>query len=267
MIEYIQNIVSLSGLLFYVLSFCFLYIPLFNKCNIKKIKHKKNGKKKTVSEPNTTLAFIYLTLLYILFKCFTFKMIIFFIISLSIASLVLVDGITTKLNKSFYPINKFNFMILAWKILHTVFTVVDMITNPVFSKINNYLNNKLSQCKEFITQVADLNLSDDTFKNLDDEFLKMSDISNMSNMSNITDYVFESNKKNKIIDVDVDNKKISDTNLNVLTTNNVDSALKNDEPSTKQNMEKKIDEINKVYQNDCDNMSEEMILTISEVPK
>ena len=210
MIEYIQIFYSLVSKLFYVLFFSFLYIPLFNKCNVKK-KVKKNNKVKIISQPKSVLAIIYLILLFILFKCFTFKMILFIVISIIICSLMLVDRMSPVLNESLHEFNKSYLMILCWKLLHTIFTVVNMITNPLFSIINNKINVQLGTAKNFITKVANLNLSDDSDSNFEKEILKISE-----EMSNMSDYICKSKnkteKKEKVIELnDIKEKSISNT--------------------------------------------------------
>lgn len=222
MIEYLQNFYSLSINLFYILFFSFMYIPLFDKCNIKK-KVKKNGKHKIISQPKSVLALSYLILLYILFKCFTFRMILFIIISLFIVGLLLADRFSPQLNESLNKFNKSNLMILSWKLIHTVFTVIKMMTNPLFSVINYKINNNLNIIKNMITKIANINLSDDfnnsnnTFKN---EHLKMTE-----EQSNISDYICKSNNKNITDHVNSKTemiKKISEINQ-VLEETNTDT--------------------------------------------
>lgn len=248
MIEYIQSFYSLASKLFYVLFFSFLYIPLFNKCNVKK-KVKKNGKVKIISQPKSVLAFTYLILLFILFKCFTFKMILFIMISIIIGSLIVADRMSPILNETLYKFNKSYLMILSWKILHTVFTIVNMITNPLFSIINKEIYSRLGMAKNFITNVANLNLSDGSGDEFEKELLKISE-----EMSNMTDYVCKSKnkseKKEKNIELnDIKEETISDINTSC------------DNTSSKSEMIKKITEINKALDITNTECIEDMTIT------
>lgn len=261
MIDRIQSFYYLTVNLFYVLFFSFLYIPLFNNCNVKK-KVKKNGKTKIISQPKSVLAFTYLTLLFILFKCFTFKMILFVVISVIIGSLIFVDKMSPSLNESLYKFNKSQPAILCWKLLHTVFTIVDMLTNPLFSIINIKINHKLSTAKNFITKVANLNLSNGSNGSNDSnssdgefgkELLKISE--EMSNMSNVSDYVFKSknkSEKHKVIKSNTGDDTMSDINTSDCDT------------SSKMVMIKKINEINQALNETNAESMEDM--TITEVP-
>lgn len=260
MIEYFQSFYSLTTKLFYVLFFSFLYIPLFNKCNVKK-KIKKNGKSKIISQPKSVLALTYLILLFILFKCFTFKMIVFIIISVIICSLILVDRLSTTLNESLYKFNKSSLMILCWKLLHTVFTILNMITNPLFSKINNKINTQISMVKNLITKVANLNISDNSSENFEKELLKIS-----NEVSNMSDYICKSNnkfeKKEKVIELDNINEEI------VSTIDTSEDNISECNTYSKTEMINKMTEINKAIDtaNTENNEDEDMTLTITEVP-
>lgn len=253
MIEYIQSFYSLASKLFYVLFFSFLYIPLFNKCNVKK-KVRKNGKVKIISQPKSVLAFTYLILLFILFKCFTFKMILFIVISIIIGSLMLVDRMSPVLNEGLYKFNKSYLMILCWKLLHTVFTIVNMITNPLFSTINNKINSQLGIAKNFITKVASLNLSDGSGDEFEKELLKISE-----EMSNMSDYICKSKnkseKKEKVIELkNIKEETISDINTAEYDTFECDT-------SSKSEMIKKITEINKALDITNTECIEDMTIT------
>lgn len=260
MIEYFQSFYSLTTKLFYVLFFSFLYIPLFNKCNVKK-KIKKNGKSKVISQPKSVLALTYLILLFILFKYFTFKMIIFIIISVIICSLILIDRLSTTLNESLYKLNKSSLMILCWKLLHTVFTILNMITEPLFSKINNKINTQISMAKNLITKVANLNLSDNSNEDFEKELLKISE-----EMSNMSDYIYKSKnkseKKEKVIELNNINEEI----LSTIHTSEDNTSECN--TSSKTGMINKMTEINKALNtaNTENNEDEDMTLTITEVP-
>lgn len=254
MIDYIQTFYSVLVKLFYVLFFCFLYIPLFNKCNLKK-KIKKNGKTKIISQPKSVLAFTYLILLFILFKCFTFKMVLFTIISILIGSLVLFDKLSPKLDEILYKFNKSDIMILCWKLLHTIFAVINIITQPLFSIINEKINKKILMMKKFIIQVANLSDGDNSAEILNKELLKISD-----DISTMSDYIFKSkyedNKKNiKTLTNETD--IMSDIKTNDCITTNENNQDNN--TSSKQNMEKKINEINKVIDtsnvDSCDDLT------------
>ena len=258
MIEYIQSFYSLASKLFYVLFFSFLYIPLFNKCNVKK-KVKKNNKVKMISQPKSVLAFTYLILLFIMFKCFTFKMILFIVISIIIGSLILVDRMSPVLNENLYKFNKSYLMILSWKLLHTVFAVINIITNPLFSIINNKINSQFGMAKNFITKVANLDFSDGFGDDFGKELLNISE-----EMSNMSDYICmsknKSEKKEKIIKLnDIKEEIISDIN----TTDIVTSC---DDITSKTEMIKKMTEINKALDITNTECIEDMTLTITELP-
>lgn len=250
MIEYIQIFYYLASKLFYVLFFSFLYIPLFNKCNIKK-KVKKNNKVKIISQPKSVLAFTYLILLFILFKCFTFKMILFIVISIIIGSLILVDRMSPALNENLYKFNKSYLMILSWKLLHTVFTIVNMITNPLFSIINNKMNSQLGIAKNFITQIANLDLSDGLGDNFGKGVLNINE--EITTMSNMSDYINKSKKKEKNIESGNNNSEVIISDIN--TTDCITSS--------KTEMIKKISEIN---QADTENI-EDITITSTEYEK
>lgn len=253
MFDYIQIFYSLASNLFYLLFFSFLYVPLFNKCNVKK-KVKKNNKVKIISQPKSVLAFTYLILLFILFKCFTFKMILFIVISIIIGSLMLVDRMSPVLNESLHKFNKSYLMILSWKLLHTVFTVVNIITEPLFSMINNKINAQLGTAKNFITKVANLNLSDDSGSNFEKELLKMSE-----EISNMSDYICKSKKKTekkeKVIELnDIKEETISDIDTSVCDMSGCDT-------SSKSEMIKKMAEINKAIDETNTDRIEDMTIT------
>lgn len=251
MIEHIQVIYYLSTYLINLLFFCFLYIPLFNTCNVKK-RIKKNGKVKIVSKPKIILAFTYLLLLYILFKCFTFKMIIFIIILLTIGSLFMVDKFTPKLDEYLHTFNKLGPIIICWKLLHTIFTLINIITEPMFSSINNYANKKISMCKNIITQIANLN-SDDTDKN----FRENIESKINEEISNMSDYVFKSNKstcKKKILKEEEKNDENNENNENNQNDENNDNL-----ECSKREMEKKMEEITNL------SLDDDMALTFTEV--
>jgi len=270
MFEYINTVYYFSSYLFYVLFFCYLYNPLYISCNVLK-KIKKNGKTKIISQPKTILAFIYLILLYIIFKYFTFKIILFIIILLIIVLLVLVDKFTSTLNDYLYNLNKSSIMIICWKLLHTFFTLVYVITQPLFSVINNYINNKILILKKLFKQISNLNLSDDSDKNFNKKILKFSE-----EMSNMSDYIFKSQKK-EIVEKNNIIESINDISIikNSLTSNminKIDKIDKTDEIDTnktnlissKCEMEKKIDEINNVINKSNNEDIEDITLTITE---
>lgn len=253
MIEYIQSFYSLASKLFYVLFFSFLYIPLFNKCNVKK-KVKKNGKVKIISQPKSVLAFTYLILLFILFKCFTFKMILFVVISIIIGSLMLVDRMSPVLNEGLYKFNKSYLMILCWKLLHTVFTIVNMITKPLFSIINNKINSQLGMAKNFITKVANLNLSDGSSDEFEKELLKISE-----EMSNMSDYVCKSKNKTEKKEKVIETKNIKEETISDLNTSECDTS--GGDASSKTEMIKKITEINQALDMTNTECIEDMTIT------
>ena len=283
MIEYINTIYCFLNYLFYVLLFCYLYNPLYTSCNVLK-KIKKNGKTKTISQPKSVLAVIYLILLYIIFKCFTFKIILFIIMLLIIVSLVLTDKFTSTLNDYLYNLNKSSIMIICWKILHTFFTLVYVITQPVFSVINNYMYDKIKLFKKIFNHIANLNLSDDSDKNINNEILKLSE-----EMSNMSDYFFKSQKKEieeknntskSISDINDISQTISSSNSNsnsniinetnekTKTEKNKTDIIETDETNNKTNsssskceMVKKIDEINKIIDKSIDDNIEDMTIT------
>lgn len=258
MINYIQIMYSLFTNLFSGLLFCFIYIPLFNGCNIKN-KIKKNGKTKVISQPKSILAFIYLVLLFFLFKCFTFKIILFMIIIIIIGSLIMVDKLSSTIDKNLYKYNKSPIMIFCWKLLHSFFTIINIITEPLFSIINSKINKKLSLVKNFITNVANLSNSDDLNNDFENEFKKMNEeISNISDYMCKTKSKCEKNKINeKIIELNNEEESINDINTN--SDNKINSFS-----TSKLEMEKKIDEINNVLKESNDDCIEDMTLTITE---
>lgn len=279
MLEYIQTFCSLTFNIFNMLFFCFLYIPLFNKCNVKK-KVKKNGKTKIISQPKSILAFIYLFLLVMLFKCFTFKMIIFILICLVIGSLVFFDELSPKLNEVLYKYNKSNYMILSWKILHTFFAIINIITQPLFSAVNNLIYKKLYLVKNFIIQVANFSgeINDFDFMNekkLHNELLKISeemtnismDTTDKTDVSGISGYVQKSKtkcEKNKIKELDemTESTETFSTKTSISDINSSD--LKTSQISSKDIMEKKINMITNDYMNSNDSC-EEINITLSDI--
>lgn len=250
MIEYIQSFYLLSTNLFYVLLFSFIYIPLFNKCNVKK-KVIKNDKTKIISQPKSVLALTYLILLYILFKCFTLKMVLFITIVIFISSLTLIDNLSPILNESLYKLNKSSIMILFWKLLHTIFTIINVITYPFFSIINNQLTKQYDNLKNLILKIS--NNTDGLNNIIEKEILKISD-----DMSNMSDYIYNTKTKNKLDNKEKE-KKIEFVNskdifISDINTNDYDS-------SSKTMMIKKINEIKKVVDDVNSDSVEDMELT------
>jgi hypothetical protein len=215
MFEYIDTIYYLLTYSLKALFFCYLYYPLYTSCNVQK-KIKKNGKGKIISQPKSVLAVIYLLLLCIIFECFTFKIILFVIMVIIIGSLVLTDKFTPKLNDTLYNLNKSTIMIMIWKLLHTFFTLVYTITQPIFSIINNQVQNKYETLKKIFDKIANLNLSSSSNDNFE--------ISSKLNedLSNISEYFFKSQKKETHITNIVDKTKKS-TEL-IASTESVESA-------------------------------------------
>lgn len=257
MIEHLKTFYYLSTYLINFFIFCFLYMPLFNSCNIKK-KIKKNGKIKIVSRPKIILAFTYLILLYFLFKCFTFRMIMFVIISLITIFLFIIDKMTPKLDEHLHWLNKFGVLIVCWKLLHTFFTIMNVIIGPIFLSITNYAENKLTMCKNFITQVANLSSFDSS--NIDGSDVKIQHKNN-SEISNISDYVNRTNKssiKKKI----TNSKSLYEKKTDDLTNDKINGVkIPNIEQENAmleiiKKMEEPTDEI-------CDN---DMAITFTEIP-
>ena len=283
MYQYISTIYLLVSNLIYVLFFCYLYHPIYIRCNVQK-KIKKNGKSKIVSQPKSFLALGNLILLYALFKCFTFKIILFGLLSIIIGSLFLIDKLSPKLNDSLYNLNKSPIMIISWKLIHTIFTLIYVITQPLFSGINGFIGKKLTYTKNLITHIANLSMTEGSENILEKELFKISE--EMSNMSNMSDYVFKSQKKEQTEkkeknEKNIDNKQksesISDINTKELTKSSTDISntctnseiVISEEPETNQSlskceMKKKIDEINNIINETNDNTMEDMTMTITE---
>ncbi len=246
MFLYINTFYFIFSKLFYVLFFCYLYYPIYTNCNIQK-KIKKNGKTKIISEPKSVLALINLILLYFLFNTFTFKMLLFIIIFLMMCSLVLYDRISPQLNNSLYKFNKSSIMIVIWKLLHTIFTLIYVITRPFFTKINNYIGKKINFANNIINQIANLSSDNDFKKELSN--IKENTL-NISNMSNMSDYIYKTNEHKSSIELDDTLKE----EINIMT----------DETNTsKSKMIKKMDEINQVI-NKIDNEIEDLMITQTE---
>lgn len=276
MTEYIKIIYFLISNLFYVLFFSFIYIPLFNDCNVKK-KIKKNGKTRLISQPKIVLAYIYFGLLYIIFKCFTYKTILFLISILCIFLLFMIDKFSPKLNEFFYNLNKSVLMIFLWKLLHSVFTILNLLTQPIFLPIINNINNKIKSIKNFITNVANLSLSDNSIDKLKiaEELIKMTD-----EESKMSDYICKSkslndkNKKNQKLNNDKE-ITISDINTNEIEDISLSNEINKDnclnetdkQRSSKIDMIKKIDKINDVFNEINTEDIEDITLTITEVKK
>lgn len=277
MYQYISTIYLLVSNLINVLFFCYLYHPIYIRCNVQK-KIKKNGKSKIVSQPKSVLALGNLILLYALFKCFTFKIISFGLLSIVIGSLFLIDKLSPKLNDSLYNLNKSPIMIICWKLIHTIFTLIYVITQPLFSEINGFIGKKLTYTKNLITRIANLSMTEGSENILEKELFKISE--EMSNISNMSDYVFKSQKKEQN-EKNIDNKQISesisDINTKELTKFSTDISntcasseiVISEEPETNQSLskceiKKKIDEINNIINETNDNTIEDMTITITE---
>lgn len=264
MMQYINTIYLLFSNLIYVLFFCYLYHPIYISCNVQK-KIKKNGKSKIVSQPKSVLALVNLILLYILFRCFTFKIIIFIILSIIICSLVLFDRLTPKLNDSLYNFNKSSIMIISWKLIHTVFTLIYVVTQPIYFVINRYVDKKITYIKNIITHIANLNFSKSSESSFESELLKISE-----EMSNVSDYIFKSqkNEQNTKIKGSESTYNISSSQMSNLPINN-EIGIKNETPETsmtssKLEMIKKIDEINNVINESNNNEIEDITMTMTE---
>ena len=297
MYQYISTIYFLISNLIYVLFFCYLYHPIYVRCNVQK-KVKKNGKTKIVSQPKSVLALVNLILLYGLFKCFTFKIILFILISIIIGSLFLFDRLSPKLNDFLHVFNKSTIMIISWKLIHTIFTLVYVIINPLFLAINNNVSKKISYTKNIITQIANLNLSDNSENIFEKELFKINE-----DLSNMSDYLFKSQKNDpttkksymvSVLDTktisDIDSKdltkssiqnsstcneikiqnsstcdeiKTQETNTNTSNTNTSNTHTSNTNTS-KTDMIKKIDQINNAINQSNDNSLEDMTITITE---
>lgn len=297
MYQYINTIYLLVSNLIYVLFFCYLYHPIYISCNVQK-KIKKNGKSKIVSQPKSVLALCNLILLYGLFKCFTFKIILFGLLSIIIGSLFLIDRLTPKLNDYLYYLNKSPIMIISWKLIHTIFTFIYVITQPLFLGINNYIGKKISYSKNLITYIANINMSENSENNLEKEIFKISEeMSNVSNVSNMSDYFFKSQKKeysdkkekninNKqinesIIDIKEITKSsaiVSNTKTNIKTNTNtktntnaktnsdivISESPETNQSLSKSDIKKKIDEINNIINDTKTDTIEDMTITITE---
>lgn len=267
MIQYISTIKLLFSNFIYILLFCYLYHPIYNSCNVKKM-IKKNGKTKIVSQPKSILALIYLILLYVLFRCFTFKIILFILISLVIGSLFLFDRLSPKLNDSLYKLNKSPIMITIWKLIHTVFTLIYVISQPLFSLINCYIYNKINYTKNIITQIANLNMLEGSDNIIGNELFKINE-----EVSNMSDYIFKSQntKNSKSVQIsDIDSRDILKSlseSSSPYNSDETESENKTQETSiitSKSEMIKKIDEINNVINKSSTNVIEDITITITE---
>jgi hypothetical protein len=195
-------------------------------------------------------------------------------------------------------------MIIFWKLIHTIFTLVYILTEPIFSLINNYLDKKMKVFKKIFTQIANLNLSEKSNSNSDidlnfnKEMLKLGE-----EISCMSDYIFKSQKsnqketehhKNIISEINsepsnsfvdssdlnilektnnpLENNNINKHDLNIeenkLELNNMNKSETNNSESnissSKLEMVKKIDEINQVINEVNNETIEDMTLTISE---
>jgi len=304
MLEYINTINYYLFNSFYILFFCYLYNPLYKSCNVQKKITKKNGKNKIISQPKSVLALTYLILLYTIFRCFTFKIVLLILTSILTTIIILVDNFTPSLNKFLHYFNKTVIMIIFWKLIHTIFTLVYILTEPIFSLINNYLDKKMKVFKKIFTQIANLNLSEKSNSNSDidlnfnKEMLKLGE-----EISCMSDYIFKSQKsnqketehhKNIISEINsepsnsfvdssdlnilektnnpLENNNINKHDLNIeenkLELNNMNKSETNNSESnissSKLEMVKKIDEINQVINEVNNETIEDMTLTISE---
>ena len=276
MYQYISTIYLLVSNLIYVLFFCYLYQPIYISCNVQK-KIKKNGKSKIVSQPKSVLALGNLILLYVLFKCFTFKIILFGLLSITIVFLFLIDKISPKLNDSLYNLNKSSLMIISWKFIHTIFTLIYVVTEPLFSGINGYINKKLIIIKNLITNIANLSMTEGSENIFKKELLKMSE-----EMSNMSDYVFKSkkkehNKNEKNVEniSDINSKDITKSSTNPISLTENSEVLISELgelpkiPETnislsKCEIKKKLDKINNIINETNNNIIEDMTITITE---
>lgn len=247
MIQYIKFISNLSINLFSILFFCYLYNPLYKKCNIIK-KIKKNGKTKIISQPKTVLAISYLILLYALFKFYTIRIILFIGLIIIIFSLFLLDKFTSKINNYLFKINKNCIFILSWKILHTFFTLIYIILDPLFLLINNYIYKKFLIIKNIFTKITNFNLSDDNSIDYEKEILKISE-----EISNMSDYIYKTNKNDPEI------KNITKSNIKQDDEKKSSNSLKHD-------IVQKIDKINRIYCSTNSNISDIDDMEFTEIP-
>lgn len=250
MFEYINIFYYWLYYLFYVLTFCYLFYPLYEKCNIQQ-KIKKNGKTKIISQPKSILAFIYFILLYMLFKCFTFKIIIFMLLLVIIGSLVMYDNVSSNLNEILHKYNKMKMTILCWKIFHTIFTLIYLITQPIYKIINVYVLNQSSLLKNIackITNNIDFS-SDDAMDNFGKKILKISE-----EFSSMSDYVVKISNEDKIKSSDSKNK---DDNLKSVELSDFkDSTLKTNDLNFSKDMKKKMDLMNSSFDDNYENIDE-----------
>jgi hypothetical protein len=189
-------------------------------------------------------------------------MILFIIISLIIGGLFFFDMSSSKLDESLYILNKSSIMILCWKLLHTFFTLINIVTQPLFLIINNMIMKKFYALKNLIVLIANIDNSDNSDENYKKELVKMNE-----EMSNMSDYFCKSKSKSKSKGKSIKNDKVIESNNNTNLNDHTKSKInqdKNTSSSSKCVMEKKIEEINKLIDETNTENIEDMTLTLND---
>lgn len=170
--QYISIFLYFFSIILKFYFFTYLYHPLYIKCNIQQ-KIKKKNKIKTIHKPKSIIAFIYFIVLFGLLKLFTFKVILFLVLGILFGGLIAFDIFTPMLNDFLEKYNKMFFVILLWKIFHTIFTLIYFFTNPINNIFNSIIKKRFSQFKNMYSFLANIDSNSFDEKNIDDINMKM----------------------------------------------------------------------------------------------
>lgn len=247
MFEYSLIIYYILNNIFYTLLFCYLFLPLYKKCNIQK-KIVKHGKTKIVSQPNIILCYLYFMLLYFIFKLSTIKIFLFILAIISLFSIFMLHNFSKDLNLILNKYNKNSFLVLSWKIFHSLFTMIYLAFRPINNYLDSYINKKFLKIKNAFESIINIESSslneknekteeteqnkkkitetgDKNKKNLQNDKVFDFKINEKEQISNMSDYLIKTNKSSKSKKNINENKnildeEISDENLNYEEKNN-----------------------------------------------
>jgi len=222
MIQYIETFCKIFFVILKFFMFTHIFHPLYKKCNVQKKIIKKN-KTKIICKPKSIIAFSYFILLVILFQLFTFKIILFIIVSCIFGSLILYEKFSSDLEIKLEKYNKFPFIIMCWKIFHSIFTLIYICTKPINNIINKYIYKNFLLLKKLLNVVAHLDsnsIAEKDFGDIHKKLLNISGNEEMSKISNISEYIVKSSKS-KIDKNSNKNKNFTDDKVNNTCNNTV----------------------------------------------
>ena len=121
-----------------------------------------------------------------------------------------------------------SFIILLWKLFHTVFTLIYVCTNPINNFLNGIIKKKVSEFKKIFTTIANLDANSFDEKDINNinKQLGLKKDDDMSKMSGISQYLVNScksekksiknlNKTKKLNTINENNNTDSNTDMNV----------------------------------------------------